>query len=135
MIVNFIRAQYGGPPQTSFMYFKPYAKRIDNLRMPLGYQPPKFQQLDRKGNPNTRRVVSIMEFTNTKQRKEESVIDYISRWGSLSLDCQDKLTELSIVEMCTPRHALHVRAAAREATYSTVRMQMTGTSRKVDDPN
>ncbi|KAA0052091.1 retrotransposon gag protein [Cucumis melo var. makuwa] len=36
MIANSIRAQYGGSPQTSFMYSKPYTKRIDNLRMPLG---------------------------------------------------------------------------------------------------
>ncbi|KAA0059894.1 ty3-gypsy retrotransposon protein [Cucumis melo var. makuwa] len=36
MTTNSIRAQYGGPPQTSFMYFKLYTKRIDNLRMPLG---------------------------------------------------------------------------------------------------
>ncbi|KAA0046769.1 ty3-gypsy retrotransposon protein [Cucumis melo var. makuwa] len=46
MIANSIRAQYGGSPQTSFMYSKPYT-----LRMPLGYQPPKFQQFDGKGNP------------------------------------------------------------------------------------
>ncbi|KAA0025726.1 ty3-gypsy retrotransposon protein [Cucumis melo var. makuwa] len=136
MIANSIRAQYGGSPQTSFMYSKPYTKRIDNLRMPLGYQPPKFQQFDGKGNPkqhiahfvetcenagsrgdqlvrqfvrslkgnafewytdlepevidsweqleieflnqfySTRRVVSMMELTNTKQRKGEPVIDY-----------------------------------------------------------
>ncbi|KAA0040518.1 ty3-gypsy retrotransposon protein [Cucumis melo var. makuwa] len=161
MIVNSIRAQYGGPSQTSFMYSKPYTKRIDNLRMPLGYQPPKFQQFDGKGNPkqhiahfvekcenvgsrgdqlvrkfvrslkgnafewytdlepevidsweqleieflncfySTRRVVSMMELTNTKQRKGEPVIDYINRWRALSLDCKDKLTELSAVEMCT----------------------------------
>ncbi|TYK23947.1 ty3-gypsy retrotransposon protein [Cucumis melo var. makuwa] len=42
MIANSIRPQYGGPPQTSFMYSKSYTKRIDNLRMPFGYQPPKF---------------------------------------------------------------------------------------------
>ncbi|KAA0026262.1 ty3-gypsy retrotransposon protein [Cucumis melo var. makuwa] len=36
MIANFVRAQYGGPPQTSFMYSKSYTNRIDNLRMPLG---------------------------------------------------------------------------------------------------
>ncbi|TYK04281.1 ty3-gypsy retrotransposon protein [Cucumis melo var. makuwa] len=35
MIANPIRAQYGGRPQTSFMYSKPYTKRIDNLRMSL----------------------------------------------------------------------------------------------------
>ena len=50
MMENSIRAQYGGPPQTSFMYSKSYTKRIDNLRMPLGYQPLKFQQFDGKGN-------------------------------------------------------------------------------------
>ncbi|KAA0057495.1 ty3-gypsy retrotransposon protein [Cucumis melo var. makuwa] len=43
MITITIRAQYRGPPQTSFMYSKLYIKRINNLRMPLGYQPPKFQ--------------------------------------------------------------------------------------------
>ncbi|TYK05013.1 ty3-gypsy retrotransposon protein [Cucumis melo var. makuwa] len=34
MTTNSIRVQYGGSSQTSFMYFKPYTKRIDNLRMP-----------------------------------------------------------------------------------------------------
>ncbi|KAA0055959.1 ty3-gypsy retrotransposon protein [Cucumis melo var. makuwa] len=161
MIANSIRAQYGGPPQTTFTYSKPYTKRIDSLRMPLGYQPPKFQQFDGKGNPkqhiahfvetcenagsrgyqlvrqfvrslkgnafewytdlepevidrweqlekeflnrfySTRRTVSMMELTNTKQRKGELVIDYINRWRALSLDCKDRLTELSAVEMCT----------------------------------
>ena len=33
------------------MYSKPYTKRIDNLHMFVGYQPPKFQSFDRKGNP------------------------------------------------------------------------------------
>ncbi|KAA0050735.1 retrotransposon gag protein [Cucumis melo var. makuwa] len=133
MIVNSIRAQYGGLSQTSFMYSKSYTKRIENLRMPLGYQSPKFQQFDGKCNPKQHiahfvetcenagsrgdqlvrqfvrslkgnafeRVVSMMELTNTKQRKGEPVIDYINRWRALSLDCKDKLTELSTVEMCT----------------------------------
>ncbi|KAA0060303.1 retrotransposon gag protein [Cucumis melo var. makuwa] len=129
--------------------------------MPLGYQPPKFQQFDGKGNPkqhiahfvetcknagsrgdqlvrkfvrslkgnafewytdlepevidsweqlkieflnrfySTRGVVSMMELTNTKQQNGEPVIDYINRWRALSLDCKDKLTKLSVVEMCT----------------------------------
>ncbi|KAA0065384.1 ty3-gypsy retrotransposon protein [Cucumis melo var. makuwa] len=145
MIANSIRAQYGGPPHTTFMYSKPYTKRIDNLRMPLGYQPPKFQQFDGKGNPkqhiahfvetcenagsrgdqlvrqfvrslkgnafewytdlelevidsreqlekeflnrfySTKRTVSMMELTNTKQRKGEPVIDYINRWRALRI--------------------------------------------------
>ncbi|KAA0042867.1 ty3-gypsy retrotransposon protein [Cucumis melo var. makuwa] len=123
MIANSIRPQYGGPPQTSFMYSKSYTKRIDNLRMPFG----QFVR-SLKGNAfewytdlepevidsweqleieflnrfySTRRVVSMMELTNTKQRKGEPVIDYINRWRALSLGCKDKLTELSAVEMCT----------------------------------
>ncbi|KAA0065856.1 ty3-gypsy retrotransposon protein [Cucumis melo var. makuwa] len=161
VIANSIRAQYGRPPQTTFMYSKPYTKRIDNLRMPLGYQPLKFQQFDGKGNPkqhiahfvetcenagsrgdqlvrqfvrslkgntfewytnmepevidsweqlekeflnrfySTRRTISMMELTNTKQRKGEPIIDYVNRWRALSLDCKDRLIELSAAEMCT----------------------------------
>ncbi|KAA0055534.1 ty3-gypsy retrotransposon protein [Cucumis melo var. makuwa] len=161
MIASSIKTQYGGPAQTFSLYSKPYTKRIDNLRMPNGYQPPKFQQFDGKGNPkqhvahfietcetagtrgdllvkqfvrtlkgnafdwyidlepksidnweqlerdflnrfySTRRIVSMMELTNTRQQKGELVIDYINRWRALSLDYKDRLTELSAVEMCT----------------------------------
>ncbi|KAI5333409.1 hypothetical protein L3X38_023540 [Prunus dulcis] len=59
MITNTIRAQYGGPSQDTFIYSKPYTKRLDNLRMPTGYQPPKFMQFD---------------------GKDEPVVDYINRW-------------------------------------------------------
>ncbi|KAL6313583.1 hypothetical protein AAG906_006951 [Vitis piasezkii] len=126
MITNTIRAQYGGPSQSTLMYSKPYTKRIDNLRMPMGYQPPKFQSFDGKGNPkqhvahfvetcnnagtdgdllvkqfvhltlecidswdqmereflnrfySTRQTVSMMELTNTKQWKDESIVNYIN---------------------------------------------------------
>ncbi|KAK2986002.1 hypothetical protein RJ640_026392 [Escallonia rubra] len=160
MITSTIRAQYGGPSRNNLMYSKPYTKRIDNMRMPTGYQPPKFQQFDGKGNPkqhvahfvetcnnagtegdllvkqfvrslkgnafdwytdiepesidcweamereflnrfySTRRSVSMMELTNTRQWKYEPVVDYINRWRSLSLDCKERLSEISAVEMC-----------------------------------
>ena len=45
------------------MYSKPYTKRIDSLRMPPGYQPPKFQQFDRKGNPK-QHVTHFVETCN-----------------------------------------------------------------------
>ena len=41
-----------------------------------------------------------MELTNTKLWKDEPIVDYINRWRSLSLDCKDKLTEISAMEMC-----------------------------------
>ena len=45
-------------------------------------------------------MVSMMELTNTKQWENEPVVDYINRWHSLSLDCKDRLSEISAVEMC-----------------------------------
>ncbi|XP_009777919.2 uncharacterized protein [Nicotiana sylvestris] len=51
MITNTIRAQYGGPSQSSLYYSKPYTKRIDCLTMPTNYQPPKLHQFDGKRNP------------------------------------------------------------------------------------
>ena len=45
------------------MYSKPYTKRIDNLRMPMGYQPSKFQSFDGKGNPK-QHVAHFIETCN-----------------------------------------------------------------------
>ncbi|KAM1343606.1 hypothetical protein PS2_007715 [Malus domestica] len=160
MITNTIKAQYEGSSNTSGLYSKPYSKKIDALRMPRGYQPPKFMQFDGKGNPkqhvahfvetcnnagtegdylakqfvrslkgnafewytdlepesinsweqlereslnrfySTRRTVSMLELMSTKQWKDEPVIDYINRWRTLSLDCKDRLSETSSIEMC-----------------------------------
>jgi len=42
----------------------------------------------------------MTELTKTKQWKDEPVIDYINRWRYLSLECKDRLSEASTVEMC-----------------------------------
>ncbi|KAL0402170.1 UNVERIFIED_CONTAM: hypothetical protein Slati_4246900 [Sesamum latifolium] len=42
----------------------------------------------------------MVELTNTRQWKDEPVIDYINRWCALSLNCKDKLSEASAIEMC-----------------------------------
>ena len=49
---------------------------------------------------STRQTVSLIELTGTKQRKDEQVVDYINRWRSLSLDCKDRLSKISTMEMC-----------------------------------
>ena len=160
MMTNTLRAQYGGSSTSSLTYSKLYTKRIDNMRMPNGYQPLKFLQFDGKGNPkqhiahfvetyenagtqgdllvkrfvhslkgnifdwytdlelesinsweqierefldrfySTRHTVSMMELTNTKQWENEPVVDYINRWCSWSLDYNDRLSEISAIEMC-----------------------------------
>ena len=49
---------------------------------------------------STQWIVSMIELVNTKQRKDELVVDYINRWHSLNLDCMDRLSKVSVVEMC-----------------------------------
>ncbi|KAM1980920.1 hypothetical protein ACFX15_037482 [Malus domestica] len=135
MIAITIKAQYEGSSHDSVLYSKPYSKKIDALKMPRGYQPPKFMQFDGKGNLKqhvahfietcnnagtegdyltkqfvrslkgnafecTRRTVSMLKLTSTKQWRDEPVVDYINRWRNLSLDCKDKLSEISSIEMC-----------------------------------
>ncbi|KAL0288676.1 UNVERIFIED_CONTAM: hypothetical protein Sangu_2646200 [Sesamum angustifolium] len=46
-----IKSKIEGSSRSSFTYSKPYTPKIDSLKMPMGYQPPKFQQFDGKGNP------------------------------------------------------------------------------------
>jgi len=52
---------------------------------------------------STQRTASMIELTNTKQWKDEPVLDYINRWRSLSLECKDRLTKASAIEMCAQR--------------------------------
>ncbi|KAL0351033.1 UNVERIFIED_CONTAM: hypothetical protein Sradi_4252500 [Sesamum radiatum] len=58
-----IRSKIEGSSRSSFTYSKPYTPRIDNLKMPIGYQPPKFQQFDGKGNPK-QHVAHFVETCN-----------------------------------------------------------------------
>ncbi|KAL2491454.1 Retrotrans gag domain-containing protein [Abeliophyllum distichum] len=63
MIAGTIRAQYGGSPQSSLVYAKPYSCRVEEMRMSLSYQPPKFQCFDRKKN-SKQHVVHFIETCN-----------------------------------------------------------------------
>ena len=49
-IMGTIKDKYERNVKSSFTCAKPYTKRIDNLKMSAGYQPPKLQQFDGKGN-------------------------------------------------------------------------------------
>ncbi|KAL0352275.1 UNVERIFIED_CONTAM: hypothetical protein Scaly_1616200 [Sesamum calycinum] len=119
-----------GRSRSSFTYSKPYTPRIDSLKMPIGtYDDHLVNQFVRslKGNAfdwytdleggsingwehleqeflnrfyNTRRTVSMVELTNSRQWKEKPVVDYINRWRNLSLNCKDRLSETSAIEMC-----------------------------------
>ena len=49
---------------------------------------------------NTRRVISMLELTKARQGEHELVVDFINRQRSLSLNCKDRLNEISNIEMC-----------------------------------
>jgi len=48
---------------------------------------------------STQCTISMIELTNTKQWKDEPILDYINRWRSLSLECKDCLSEPFAMEM------------------------------------
>ncbi|KAL0292820.1 UNVERIFIED_CONTAM: hypothetical protein Sradi_6971000, partial [Sesamum radiatum] len=58
-----IKSKIEGSSRSSLTYSKPYTPRIDSLKMPMGYQPPKFQQFDGKGNPK-QHVAHFVETCN-----------------------------------------------------------------------
>ncbi|GKV47486.1 hypothetical protein SLEP1_g54388 [Rubroshorea leprosula] len=118
LVDDVIRARQGRTSQSSLVYVKPYTRRIDNLSLPDSYQPPKFQKFNGKGNPRQHiahfvktcnnagtygdlmRTVSLLELANTKQKKDESMIDFIERWRNLILNCREKISEISSIDMC-----------------------------------
>ena len=51
LIANAVKAQLGEGVWKIHLYIKPYTKRVDTRCMSLDYQPLKFQQFYRKGNP------------------------------------------------------------------------------------
>jgi len=64
LIANAVKAQLGGGSYNTHLYTKPYMKRIDALRMPHGYQPPKFNQFDGEGNPKQHIAHFIETYSN-----------------------------------------------------------------------
>ncbi|KAL0371821.1 UNVERIFIED_CONTAM: hypothetical protein Scaly_0863700 [Sesamum calycinum] len=57
-----IKSKIEGSLKSSLTYSKPYTPRIDNLKMPMGYQPPKFQQFD--GRAIEQHVAHFIETCN-----------------------------------------------------------------------
>jgi len=63
LIANAVKTQLGVGSQKSHLCTKPYTKRSDALCMPYGYHPPKFKQLDGRGNPK-QHVAHFIEMCN-----------------------------------------------------------------------
>ncbi|KAA0035858.1 retrotransposon gag protein [Cucumis melo var. makuwa] len=59
------------------MYSKSYTKRIDNSRMSLGYQPPKFQQFDGNGNRKQHIAHFLETCKNARSRGDQLVRQFV----------------------------------------------------------
>ena len=68
-----IKDKYEVSTKSSHMYAKPYTARIDNFKMPAGYQPPKFQQFEGKGNPK-QHVAHFVETCNIMLEHMETIL-------------------------------------------------------------
>ncbi|KAK4390346.1 hypothetical protein Sango_2097900 [Sesamum angolense] len=73
-----IRSKIEGSSRSSFTYSKPYNPRIDCLKMPMGYQPPKFQQFDGKGNAK-QHVTHFVETCNNAGTYDDHLVKQFVR--------------------------------------------------------
>lgn len=76
----------------SFAYSKPYSRRIDGLKFPTGYQPPKLQQFDGKGNPK-QHVAHFVETCNNAGTEGDLLVKQFVR--SLKGNAFDWYTDLT----------------------------------------
>ena len=79
MIINIIKAQYGGPSQSSLGYSKPYSKRIEGLLVPIGYQPQKMQHFDGRGNPR-QHIAHFVETCRSAGTHDDLLVKHFVRY-------------------------------------------------------
>ncbi|KAL2498282.1 Ribonuclease H [Abeliophyllum distichum] len=94
MIADTIRAQYGGSPQSSLVYAKTYSRRIEEMRMPLGYQPPKFQCFDGKGNTKQYVAHFIETCNNAGTYNDTMAKQFVRSLRDTSFECTKQTVSL-----------------------------------------
>ncbi|KAL0308982.1 UNVERIFIED_CONTAM: hypothetical protein Sradi_5840500 [Sesamum radiatum] len=124
-----IKSKIEGSSKSSLTYSMPYTPRIDNLKMPMSYQPLKFQQFDGKGKPK-QHVAHFIETCNNAGTYGDHLVKQFVRslkgnafdwytnletgsidgweqleWRNLSINCKDRLSKTSAIEMCI--HGMH----------------------------
>ncbi|KAM2431630.1 hypothetical protein ACFX1W_018922 [Malus domestica] len=96
MIANTIKAQYEGSSHDFVLYSKPYSKKIDALKMPRGYQPPKFMQFDGKGNSKQHVAHFIETCSNAGTEGDYLVKQFVHSLKSNAFDWYTDLEPESI---------------------------------------
>jgi len=96
LIANAVKAQLGGGSYKTHLYTKPYTKRIDALSMPCGYQPPKFNQFDGKGNPKQHIAHFIETCSNAGTEGDRLVKQFVRSLKGIAFDWYINLEPESI---------------------------------------
>ena len=78
MIANAVKVQLGEGSRRTHLYIKPYTKRVDTLRMPHSYQPPKFQQFDGKNN-SKQHVTHFIKICNNARTDDDLMVKQFVR--------------------------------------------------------
>ncbi|KAL0461233.1 UNVERIFIED_CONTAM: hypothetical protein Slati_0010900 [Sesamum latifolium] len=103
-IMGTIQNKLGGSSKSSMTYTKSYTQRIDNLKIPVSYQPSKFQQFDGKGNPK-QHVAHFIETCNNAgtygdhlvkqfvQSLKENAFDWYKDLEASSIDSWEQLEQ------------------------------------------
>ncbi|KAL0370671.1 UNVERIFIED_CONTAM: hypothetical protein Sangu_0385200 [Sesamum angustifolium] len=86
-----IRSKIEGSSKSSLTYSKPYTKKIDNLKMPMSYEPPKFQQFDGKGNPKQHVAHFIKTCNNTGTYGDHLVNKFVQLLKGNAFGCYTNL--------------------------------------------
>jgi len=86
LIANAVKTRLGVGSQKSHLYIKPYTKRIDALRMRYGYQPPKLNQFDGKGNPKQHIAHFIETCNNAGSSNDLLVKEFVQTFKAITFD-------------------------------------------------
>ncbi|KAH0658238.1 hypothetical protein KY289_026986 [Solanum tuberosum] len=98
-------------------YAKPYTQSIDNLKMPKGYQPPKLQQFDGKGNPK-QHIAHFIKTCNDAgtygdylvkefvRSLKEYAFDWYTDLEPNSIDCWEQLEKELLNRFYSTRHVV-----------------------------
>ncbi|KAL0286533.1 UNVERIFIED_CONTAM: hypothetical protein Scaly_2791300 [Sesamum calycinum] len=81
-----IRIKIEGSSKSSLTYSNTYAPRINSLKIPMGCQPPKFQQFDGKGNPKEHVAHFIETCNNAGTYGGHLVKQFVRLWKGNAFD-------------------------------------------------
>jgi len=96
LIANAVKAQLGEGSRKTHLYTKPYTKRIGSLCMPHGYELPKFNQFDGKGNPKQHIAHFIKTCSNAGIEGDRLVKQFVRSLKGIAFDRYTDLEPESI---------------------------------------